>query len=441
VGVADHDNSMTISASAQVSDTTGYIAYNSNSSGKVVVDGTGSSWTNGTLYVGANGTGALEITAGAQVNSALSFIGDNGYGTVTIDGAGSTWTAGQLAIGNFGSATLYLTHGGALVSTGGPSLGSNLGVATVIVDGVGSTWSNGGGLGIANDSTLSITGGASVNTTGGGASIGVGQVFNASATVDGAGSTWTISGGVNLGSSTGTGTLTVRNGGLVSVGSPLSIGALGTLKGDGTISGTVTNGGMVAPGAAIGALTINGNYTQTAAGTLAIELAGQASFDRLLVSGSAALDGTIAVALSGGFTPTLGETFSVLTFSSESGDFATYTGLSIGDHLTLHHAFLGNSLVLTARPSLDGDINLDGVVNGLDIAAVSSHWLQTGSAAINGDVNGDGVVNGLDIALISSHWLQTGGAGAGSGAAAPEPSSLVLAALGALALLAYRRRR
>jgi hypothetical protein len=48
----------------------------------------------------------------------------------------------------------------------------------------------------------------------------------------------------------------------------------------------------------------------------------------------------------------------------------------------------------------------------------------------------------LDIAKISSHWLQTAvSGGGGSGAAVPEPSTLVLAALAGFALLAYRRRR
>jgi hypothetical protein len=59
-----------------------------------------------------------------------------------------------------------------------------------------------------------------------------------------------------------------------------------------------------------------------------------------------------------------------------------------------------------------GDANGDGVVNGLDIALVSSNWLSSGPA---GDVNGDGIVNGLDIAAISSNWL-AGGAGTGTSA-------------------------
>jgi hypothetical protein len=93
----------------------------------------------------------------------------------------------------------------------------------------------------------------------------------------------------------------------------------------------------------------------------------------------------------------------------------------------------GFSFNMTVVSQLPGDANFDGVVNGLDIASVSSNWLQTG----NGDANGDGVVNGLDIALISANWLRSS---AGSGTPVPEPSTIALAVLGALALLACRRR-
>lgn len=56
-------------------------------------------------------------------------------------------------------------------------------------------------------------------------------------------------------------------------------------------------------------------------------------------------------------------------------------------------------------PVVPGDANADGTVNGLDIAAVSSHWLEHDAAL--GDVNTDGIVNGLDVTAIASHWLQT----------------------------------
>ena len=75
--------------------------------------------------------------------------------------------------------------------------------------------------------------------------------------------------------------------------------------------------------------------------------------------------------------------------------------MNVGDHLIDARAQLdGDILLLTARPTVNGDINLDGIVNAQDIAAVASHWLTTGP---QGDVNGDGIVNGQDIAVIASN--------------------------------------
>jgi formylglycine-generating enzyme required for sulfatase activity len=87
---------------------------------------------------------------------------------------------------------------------------------------------------------------------------------------------------------------------------------------------------------------------------------------------------------------------------------------------------------------LFADVNHDHVVNGLDISLIASHWLASG-IGIPGDGNGDGVVNGLDIALVASFWLQTDGGAATSPAAVPEPSTIVLAALGVLACFMARR--
>jgi hypothetical protein len=89
-------------------------------------------------------------------------------------------------------------------------------------------------------------------------------------------------------------------------------------------------------------------------------------------------------------------------------------------------------------PPLAGDANFDGVVNGLDISYIASHWLTTGSS-IPADVNDDGVVNGLDIASVSSNWLAASAGGAGA-VATPEPSSILLAATGLVGLAAVARR-
>jgi hypothetical protein len=84
-----------------------------------------------------------------------------------------------------------------------------------------------------------------------------------------------------------------------------------------------------------------------------------------------------------------------------------------------------------------GDVNMDGIVNGQDIAVVATNWLQN---ARYGDANGDGIVNGQDIAMIASNWLATGG----GGTSVPEPAAaamVISAAAAALAALQRRARR
>ena len=96
--------------------------------------------------------------------------------------------------------------------------------------------------------------------------------------------------------------------------------------------------------------------------------------------------------------------------------------------------------LLAANPA---DVNGDGIVNGQDLTLVASNWLQTGNpATLAGDANNDGVVNGQDVTIIASNWLAIGaGGGGGAAAAVPEPTTMILAALGGLFLLAYRAGR
>jgi hypothetical protein len=88
---------------------------------------------------------------------------------------------------------------------------------------------------------------------------------------------------------------------------------------------------------------------------------------------------------------------------------------------------------------LDGDANGDGTVNGADLNTVLSNFNKTfsGDAWAEGDFNGDGTVNGADLNTVLSHFNQS----ASVGAAVPEPSTFALLAVGALAALAWRRRR
>ena len=127
----------------------------------------------------------------------------------------------------------------------------------------------------------------------------------------------------------------------------------GLIGGNGTIVGDLVNSqGQLAPGLSAGALSIDGNYTQAALGSLWIEIGGTApgiSFDQLNITGNASLDGTLMVSLLGGYTPDATDSFEILTAGMLSGVFSnaplqveiqgggffdvTYTGGSV---------FLGN---------------------------------------------------------------------------------------------------
>jgi len=112
-----------------------------------------------------------------------------------------------------------------------------------------------------------------------------------------------------------------------------SLQNLGTIQGNGVLDVRqltsvnpkgVVNSGFLKPGSSPGTLTINGDYTQVAAGgTLAIEIDGAAfdplgstDYSRLVVNGSALLDGLLDVTIGGGFTPQPSDVFTILTSTS-----------------------------------------------------------------------------------------------------------------------------
>ena len=70
------------------------------------------------------------------------------------------------------------------------------------------------------------------------------------------------------------------------------VGGNGMLQGVGRLGDTRVEG-IIAPGNSIGTLTIDGNYVQTATGTYLAELAPGGRSDRLHVTGTAHLDGTL----------------------------------------------------------------------------------------------------------------------------------------------------
>ena len=87
-------------------------------------------------------------------------------------------------------------------------------------------------------------------------------------------------------------------------------------------------------GSLAGIVAIGSNYTQSAAGRLNLQLGGLlpgSQFDKLDIVGGATLGGTLSLSLINGFSPSLGDSFQVLTFGSRTGQFATINGLAIGN--------------------------------------------------------------------------------------------------------------
>jgi|GEM_PF-3325482 len=89
-----------------------------------------------------------------------------------------------------------------------------------------------------------------------------------------------------------------------------------------------------------------------------------------------------------------------------------------------------------------GDVNLDGVVNIGDIAAIAEGWLVHGGLG-DGDANGDGVTNIGDLTLVADNWQQQGGGGGLNITAVPEPSTALLSVVGLLgvAIFGFLKRR
>ncbi|QDU90702.1 hypothetical protein Pla175_41120 [Pirellulimonas nuda] len=194
--------------------------------------------------------------------------------------------------------------------------------------------------------------------------------------------------------------------------------------GSGPIPGQVENaGGLVAPGDAasggIGSLAIAGRFSNTATGKIQFELAGLTAgtqHDELLIDGPAAFGGALEVLLSAGFTPSVGDTFTIATYDEEGGRFDSAT-LPAG--ITWGIGYGETSLTLSVFAP--GDFNGSGFVDAADYTVwrdgLGTFYTQA------------------DYTLWKANFGNAAVAGLAS-AGVPEPSSLVL--IGVLLLAGTR---
>ncbi|MFO0943020.1 MAG: hypothetical protein U0930_19965 [Pirellulales bacterium] len=261
----------------------------------------------GTIKVNANS--ALSITPGLDspgvsevLSGATLTIGTSVAQLPVTTLLGGTWNV---------SGTLTFPPGSSPVGTLGPG-------ATVTLNGASASFGKMESSQFTrNEGNLTIKGGKSFTT--------FRQFSNIGTLTVEAGSSLNVPNTNPSPNYTQTGGSTVLVGG--SISAPLMTLSGGALTGTGTVTTNLTNsGGTVGPGASPGKITINGNYTQGAAGTLSIDVGGTNAatpdFDQLTVTGTANLDGTLNVSAINDFLPSKGETFRFMTFASRTGDFS-----------------------------------------------------------------------------------------------------------------------
>jgi hypothetical protein len=204
--------------------------------------------------------------------------------------------------------------------------------------------------------------------------------------------------------------------------------------GTGPLHSPVRNlSGRIEPGRPIGQITIDGDLSQQQGGTLAIDLGGTipvAEYDRLQVDRLAFLSGTLEVSLvdlgSGVFTPSVGNTFTILT--AGEGVQGTFDDLQLPGGFTWNVMYGANSVTLSVTGlGLEGDFNDDGAVNAADYNV----WRKTGGS--QADYNAWRTNFGRTNAAAGSTVT--------AGSSVPEPTSVVLflVALAAACGLAPRR--
>ena len=189
-------------------------------------------------------------------------------GTQSLSGNGQVQFAGDYYTGNINVSNAL-------------TIGSQV---TVETDGFGGYVTDSGNGSIINQGTIQANGGQTLSVNPALTNQGLLQASN-----DG-----TLSVGPGYLQSSGS---TVLQGGTLSANGTIQIQG-GDLDGSGIIQADVSNAGNVRPGGtgAAGSLQIQGNYTQTGAGNLDVEIGGTTAgtqFDQLNVTGVASLDGTL----------------------------------------------------------------------------------------------------------------------------------------------------
>jgi len=283
----------------------------------------------GTIQVG-NGIVSGALGAGLVVDNGRLLMCQPGDGTLSnvISGTGSLTHAGSGTLTLAGGNTY---SGGTTISTGALQIGNGGTIGSGdMVDNMALIFNNSSSNlvsgKISGDGTLTILGGGAVTLTGNNTYNGGTVISNGMLLVNN-----------TLGSGTGSGGVTVYNG--------------GALAGSGTIAGSVAinNGGIFSPGNGSGTLTIGGDFTANSGAVLNFALG--TNSDQAAVGGNLTLNGTLNVTNAGGFGNGV---YTLFTYGgSLSGAPVLGTTPSLGKLYSLNTNTLGQvNLIVTNIPGI-----------------------------------------------------------------------------------------
>ena len=238
VGDEGGDGTLNVAEGGVVSNSDGYLSYESGSTGVVTVTGAGSQWNNSNnLIVGNRGAGTLNVEAGGLVSNTFGYIGrhSGSTGVATVTGTDSKWTStSNTFVGYEGNGELTISNGGT-ASDVWSSIGRESGSSgVVVVRDAGSSWTHSEGVmvGFSGRGELTASSGASVSNP----LAWIAELAGSTgvATVTGSGSEWNNSNSLYIGgsdsSSGGSGTLKLTDSGLTTVAGTTKLWSTGTIN-------------------------------------------------------------------------------------------------------------------------------------------------------------------------------------------------------------------
>jgi hypothetical protein len=205
--------------------------------------------------------------------------------------------------------------------------------------------------------------------------------------------------------------LTIQSGASVHLGTGKPLVNNQNLYTGGTIDGDLENNNYLLPSSnsAIGVMRVEGDLTQSNSGHLRIRLGGtgKTAFDRVVVIGTASLDGTLDVRLVDSFVPVVGNSFTIMTYASRSGAFDPVSLPALPHpHWYWDVEYTSSSLklnvLLEGDCDGDGSLDYDDFLNLCDCLHGPDHGLGFGCSC--NDLDNDGDVTVLDAAEFQARY-------------------------------------